>query len=410
LHRAFGASPRAQASPRYPSGVAAEFPNFDLYAELEVSERASVETIQAAYRSLQLRHHPDRVGDAGGDRAVRLNIARDWLTDPDRRARYDRHVAELRAAALDEDGAEDEDEADDGETGAEAEGGAGAGAAEPEDDEEPDDADDDGADSSDRATILDLARRHLRLDVRRLFRIWLVALAALGVVALIPGFVDAVPPRLFIAVAVTVVLVGIALGWTRGRDDDGMASAFLRGAGMLVGWVLLGVLALEGAQALVQLARGEHPPLGIADVAVPALLVAAVISLFAIRRRHGPVDVTIDEFLAMTPREFEIAVGQILGQHGYRLTVTGGPGDLAADLIGTDGDGRSTVVQCKRYAPGHPVGSRDVQMLIAMGLRHHDAEHLILVTTSEFTDPARDLADEHDVELIDGEDLEDLTR
>ena len=71
-------------------------PDFDLYTELEVSERASVETIQAAYRSLQLRNHPDRVGPGAGDRAVRLNIARDWLTDPERRGRYDAHLAELR--------------------------------------------------------------------------------------------------------------------------------------------------------------------------------------------------------------------------------------------------------------------------------------------------------------------------
>jgi curved DNA-binding protein CbpA len=99
-------------------------PEFDLYAELEVSRSASVETIEAAYRALVKRHHPDvaprlsthprpkaRVIEAPGmqlgggaleasdgadpdhdieARIKRINLARDWLTDPARRQRYDR--------------------------------------------------------------------------------------------------------------------------------------------------------------------------------------------------------------------------------------------------------------------------------------------------------------------------------
>lgn len=71
-------------------------PSFDLYAELEVSRSASVAAIEAAYRSLAKRHHPDAVAGAGGGadggdaRIKRLNTARHWLTDPERRARYDR--------------------------------------------------------------------------------------------------------------------------------------------------------------------------------------------------------------------------------------------------------------------------------------------------------------------------------
>jgi restriction system protein len=395
--------------------VAAEFPDFDLYAELEVSERASVETIQAAYRSLQLRNHPDRVGEAAGDRAVRLNIARDWLTDPARRAAYDGHVAELRSAArrtgpaswadegddsadeaFDEEDAEEPDDVDD-----EGDGD--------DDEPEPDDEDDEAeAEDDDGPSLFHVLRRHLRIDPRRLGSIWLIGLAVLGVLALVPGGVTTLSVRAAIAVSVTLVLVAVAIGWR--RAGDGMGSLMARWATMLVGWVLLGVLAIEGVQALYQLARHESTPIGIVELAAPVLAVTAFLSLFAVRRRHGPVDTTVDEFLAMTPREFETAVGQILERHGYRLTLTGGPGDLAADLLGTDRNGRATVVQCKRYAPGHPVGSRDVQILIAMGMRHHNAEHLVLVTTSDFTDPARDLADQHDVELISGEELEDLTR
>jgi len=390
-------------------------PDFDLYTELEVSERASVETIQAAYRSLQLRNHPDRVGPGAGDRAVRLNIARDWLTDPERRGRYDAHLAELRRTRV---------HADEPETDADDE----AAAADDNVDDDAADADDDDADEGEREEadegevegdepdpsggvgLLHLVRHHLRIDVRRLGRIWIVGLALLGVVALEPPFATTDALRIAIAVVAVVVLVALALGIGRQREGAGMSALMVRWMGVLLGWILLAVLAVEGVQALAELVEGQRTPAGIAEAAGPVLAVTALLSLFAVRRRHGPVETSVNEFLAMTPTEFEIAVGRILERHGYRLTPTGGPGDLAADLTGTDPDGRPTVVQCKRYAPGHPVGSRDVQLLMALGVRHHKAERLVLVTTSDFTDPARDLADEHGVDLISGEELEDLTR
>jgi hypothetical protein len=370
--------------------VPAEIPDFDLYAELEVSERASVETIQAAFRSLQLRNHPDRVGDAAGERAVRLNIAREWLTDPERRAVYDLHLAQARRTAA----------------GAKASDGGAAPNGEASD---AGDEGDEGERDDDRRGPLDAIASRFRIDARRLGRVWIAAFAMLGAVSLVPGLVGQPVPRIAIALAVVLVLAALALGLVRPRGD-GTSALFVRWTGMLLGWVILAVLGVEGVQGLVTLAQGGRVPVGVAEAAVPVLAVAAVLSLVAVRRRLGPVGATVDDFLDMTPREFETAVGQVLGRHGYRLRLTGGPGDLAADLTGSDPDGRPTVVQCKRYAPGHPVGSREVQLLIAMGVRHHQAERLVLVTTSDFTDPARELADEHDVELIGGDELEDLTR
>lgn len=71
-------------------------PAFDLYAELEVARDASAETIEAAYRSLVKRHHPDVAEANGGgakadgdDRIKRILLARQWLADPERRRRYD---------------------------------------------------------------------------------------------------------------------------------------------------------------------------------------------------------------------------------------------------------------------------------------------------------------------------------
>jgi hypothetical protein len=64
-------------------------PPFDLYEELEVSRQATPSVIEAAHRALVKRYHPDVSTSADLEKITRLNIARDWLLDPVRRARYD---------------------------------------------------------------------------------------------------------------------------------------------------------------------------------------------------------------------------------------------------------------------------------------------------------------------------------
>jgi hypothetical protein len=73
-------------------------PDFDLYAELGLESRATPEDVSRAYRAAIRRFHPDVAGDTAVNRASRLNVARDWLGDPGRRALYDAvHAPRLRA-------------------------------------------------------------------------------------------------------------------------------------------------------------------------------------------------------------------------------------------------------------------------------------------------------------------------
>jgi curved DNA-binding protein CbpA len=65
-------------------------PPDDLYARLELPIHASFEAIEIAWRALLKRHHPDIAGAAADDVAKRINVAHDWLSDPDLRQRYDR--------------------------------------------------------------------------------------------------------------------------------------------------------------------------------------------------------------------------------------------------------------------------------------------------------------------------------
>jgi curved DNA-binding protein CbpA len=73
-------------------------PPDDLYARLELPIDASFEAIEIAWRALLKRHHPDVAGAAADDVAKRINVAHDWLSDPDLRGRYDRERHPRRRA------------------------------------------------------------------------------------------------------------------------------------------------------------------------------------------------------------------------------------------------------------------------------------------------------------------------
>ena len=65
--------------------------NEDLYEILQVHPSAHPDVIQAAYRRLAFLYHPDRnPSPEAAEMMKRLNLAYETLSDPDRRAAYDR--------------------------------------------------------------------------------------------------------------------------------------------------------------------------------------------------------------------------------------------------------------------------------------------------------------------------------
>ena len=166
-------------------------------------------------------------------------------------------------------------------------------------------------------------------------------------------------------------------------------------------WV--GVAALLGC---LLGARGWLVVAGVSVVVVLDLTIAV-----AVRARRRRRLRTLAGFLSLSPGGFEVAVAGLLRRLGYRrVRVVGGAGDLAADIVCTGPAGEPVVAQCKRYAPGHNVGSPAVQAFIGMAFVHHRATGAIFVTTSSFTPAARQLARAHSIELIDGARLVELTR
>jgi len=64
--------------------------SFDAYKTLKVDPEADPEVIQAAYRRLAQKYHPDLTPDVpGGERMTAINRAWEILRDPGRRAAYD---------------------------------------------------------------------------------------------------------------------------------------------------------------------------------------------------------------------------------------------------------------------------------------------------------------------------------
>jgi len=71
-------------------GAALQANGRTLYQTLQVDPAADPEVIEAAYKRLALKHHPDRSNDANAPTRMReLNDARAILLDPPRRRAYD---------------------------------------------------------------------------------------------------------------------------------------------------------------------------------------------------------------------------------------------------------------------------------------------------------------------------------
>ena len=170
--------------------------------------------------------------------------------------------------------------------------------------------------------------------------------------------------------------------------------AVLIGVAYLISEVLGTLVVLAIPAALVMRHRGKRR-------AKARLMVEAEQHRIELRARMA----TLGGMLVMTPTEFEEAIGDLLIRWGFTAVErVGGSGDLAVDLRCRDPAGRFTVVQCKRYGPGHNIGSGDIQKFVGM-IHVHGADRGIFITTSGFTEPARELAKRAGVGLIDGPEL-----
>ena len=116
--------------------------------------------------------------------------------------------------------------------------------------------------------------------------------------------------------------------------------------------------------------------------------------------RHAEMDRSMIGIDSMSGAEFEHYVARLMRRCGFRrVKVSGGAGDLGADIIGYLPDGRRVVVQCKRYRG--QVNSPHVQTFNGTARDVHRADVAMLVTSGGATGPARDLAKRLRIVLVD---------
>ena len=111
--------------------------------------------------------------------------------------------------------------------------------------------------------------------------------------------------------------------------------------------------------------------------------------------------------MRLTGFEFEEYMAQVLKDNGFRhVEVTVECGDQGVDILAVRG-GKTYAIQCKNYVGA--VGNTAVQEAYA-GAEYYGCDIPVVVCPTDFTIPARELAESTGVELWDGERLSHMMR
>lgn len=113
----------------------------------------------------------------------------------------------------------------------------------------------------------------------------------------------------------------------------------------------------------------------------------------------------INDFLQLSPREFEEMIVELYQRAGHKAKRTGATGDHGVDVVVDAKNGEKWVVQCKRWkgSVGEPV-VRDFYGVV----QHEKADKGIIFTTGRYSIPAQEWAKGKPIALYDGSRLVEL--
>ncbi|WP_331773022.1 restriction endonuclease (plasmid) [Embleya sp. NBC_00888] len=101
---------------------------------------------------------------------------------------------------------------------------------------------------------------------------------------------------------------------------------------------------------------------------------------------------TLDEVDAMTGAQFEELVAGLCRRDGFtEVRRVGGAGDNGADVLCRFPDGRTAVIQCKRYTTKSRIPPREMRDLLG-AKAHFGADVAVFVTTTGFTKQSTEFA------------------
>ena len=109
---------------------------------------------------------------------------------------------------------------------------------------------------------------------------------------------------------------------------------------------------------------------------------------------------------------FEELVADIWTERGWDAVVTDESGDRGVDVVAERRDPipEKQLIQAKKYAEGNTVGSSDIQQYSSLRHQEQGVDAVAVVTTSTFTQQAKDLADDLNVKLVNIDMLCELIR
>lgn len=105
--------------------------------------------------------------------------------------------------------------------------------------------------------------------------------------------------------------------------------------------------------------------------------------------------------------EFELFVASLWSEMGWDTEITQSSRDKGVDIIATKSGmyDEKVVIQAKCYSDGNKIGRPDIQQYSTLQKQVSDADTVILVTSSSFTNEALSLADELNVKAVSGNEL-----
>lgn len=115
-------------------------------------------------------------------------------------------------------------------------------------------------------------------------------------------------------------------------------------------------------------------------------------------------DYGLREIRQLTPRDFELLIADIWQEcQGWKTEVTDPGADGGIDVLGRPpGRQSATAVQAKLYQAGQKLGRPDVQKYGSLPSEYDAIRNVTIITTSAFTDGAKEAAERLNVKLIDG--------
>ena len=114
----------------------------------------------------------------------------------------------------------------------------------------------------------------------------------------------------------------------------------------------------------------------------------------------------------VSPYEFELLVADLWDDLGWDTRVTRESHDRGIDIVATKQSpfAQKMLIQAKAYDETNKIGSAEVRKYATLYKQEPDADQIVIVTTSYFTEEATQLAADLNVKLVDKQDVLELCR